>query len=135
MCKVVDVPSYILQERGRLTGYQLQKLLYYSHAWCLVTQNRLLFEEGVHAWGHGPVVCGVYREHARQYTVAINGLSGDCSRLTSSDAAVADAVLDSYGGLTGERIEDLSHHEDPWRRAIRRHEHMALAGHQRRGDC
>jgi uncharacterized phage-associated protein len=117
VCKAVDVASYILQEKGRLTGYQLQKLLYYSHAWCLVTQGRPLFEEEVRAWGYGPVVCEVYREHARQYTVTMSDLTGDPSRLTPSDAAVVDAVLDSYGDLTGEQIEDLSHHEDPWRRA------------------
>lgn len=56
MCRAIDVASYILNEKGRLSGYQLQKLLYYCRAWCLVTQDRPLFEESVRAWEHGPVV-------------------------------------------------------------------------------
>lgn len=115
MCKAIDVASYILQEKGRLTGYQLQKLIYYSQAWCLVTQGRPLFDEKVRAWDHGPVVYEVFREHARCRTVTINDVSGDPSHLTALDMAVVDAVLDSYGSLSGDQIEDLSHHETPWK--------------------
>lgn len=61
MCKAIDVAAYILNERGRLSGYQLQKLLYYSQAWCLVTQGRRLFAEEIRAWEHGPVVYEVAR--------------------------------------------------------------------------
>lgn len=117
MCKAVDVASYILQEKGRLTGYQLQKLLYYSQAWCLVTQDRPLFSEKIRAWDHGPVVYEVYCEHARQRSVVQSDLSGRPDALTSEDMAVVDAVLDSYSGMSGDAIEDLSHHEDPWRDA------------------
>lgn len=115
MCKAIDVASYILQEKGRLTGYQLQKLLYYSQAWCLVTQDRPLFSETIRAWEHGPVVCEVYRELAQKFKVAISDIGGNPNCLTPQDMAVVDAVLDAYGSLSGEEIEDLSHHEDPWR--------------------
>ena len=40
MCKAIDVAAYILNERGRLSGFQLQKLLFYSQAWCLVTPGQ-----------------------------------------------------------------------------------------------
>ncbi len=115
MCRAIDVASYILQEKGRLTGYQLQKLLYYSQAWCLVTQGRPLFSEEIRAWDHGPVVYEVYCEHARRRSVVQSDLSGRPEVLTPEDTAVVDAVLDSYSGMSGEAIEDLSHHEDPWR--------------------
>ena len=117
MCKAIDVASYILQEKGRLSGYQLQKLLYYSQAWCLVTQDRPLFDEAVRAWDHGPVVCDVFSEHARKYTVVQSDMSGRPDDLSAEDVAVVDAVLDSYGSMSGDSIEDLSHHEAPWRDA------------------
>lgn len=117
MCRAVDVASYILQEKGRLTGYQLQKLLYYSQAWCLVTQDRPLFSEVVRAWANGPVVYDVYTEHAGKYTVAFRDVSGSPDNLSAQDVAVVDAVLDSYGVLSGDDLRDLSHHEDPWRDA------------------
>ena len=118
MCKAIDVASYILQEKGRLTGHQLQKLLYYSQAWCLVTQGRSLFPEAIRAWEHGPVVCEVYREHAHQHEVSMSDVGGDPKGLSPEDMAVVDAALDAYGGMSGEDIEDLSHHEDPWRDAF-----------------
>lgn len=39
MCKAIDVAAYILNERGRLSGFQLQKLLFYSRpgVWLLRT--------------------------------------------------------------------------------------------------
>ena len=114
MRKAVDVASYILQEKGRLTGYQLQKLLYYSQAWCLVTQDRPLFGELVRAWKHGPVVIEVFGEHGGKQSVVQSDLHGNPDALTPEDMAVVDAVLDSYGGMSGEAIENLSHHEDPW---------------------
>ena len=64
MQRVVDVAAYILQKKRRLTGYQLQKLLYYCQAWCLATSGERLFRDPVQAWEHGPVVYRVYREHA-----------------------------------------------------------------------
>lgn len=115
MCKAIDVASYILQEKGRLTGYQLQKLLYYSQAWCLVTQDRPLFEEDIRAWEHGPVVYEVFCEHGGRFSIVQSDLSGNPSSLTPDDMAVVDAVLNSYGSMSGDSIEDLSHHESPWR--------------------
>lgn len=114
MCKAVDVASYILQEKGRLTGYQLQKLLYYSQAWCLVTQGRPLFEEEILAWQHGPVVYEVFREHARKKSIVSRDVTGNADRLTPEDRVVVDAVLDGYGSLTGDELEALSHSESPW---------------------
>ena len=63
MRRAIDIASYILSEKGRLSGYQLQKLLYYSQAWCLVTQNRPVFTEQVRAWEHGPIVYEVAHAH------------------------------------------------------------------------
>ena len=117
MCRAVDVASYILQERGRTFGHQLQALLYYSQAWCLVTQDRPLFNEDVRAWDTGPVVYEAYREHAHRRSVVQSDLSGSPYELTPEDVAVVDAVLDSYGKMDREALADLSRHEDPWRKA------------------
>lgn len=114
MCKAIDVASYILQEKGRLTGYQLQKLLYYSQAWCLVTQGRPLFDENILAWQHGPVVYEVFCEHGGRRSLIARDLTGDACKLSPEDCAVVDAVLDEYGMLTGDELEALSHNEAPW---------------------
>lgn len=59
-----DVAAYILTERGRLTGWQLQKLLYYCQAWSLAFNGERLFPQEILAWDHGPVVPEVFQDHA-----------------------------------------------------------------------
>lgn len=114
MCRALDIAAYILSEKGRLSGYQLQKLLYYCQAWCLVTQNRPLFPEQVRAWEHGPVVYEVAHAHRGRRSVVASDIDGDSRALSAEDQAVVDAVLESYAGLSGEELEALSHSESPW---------------------
>ena len=40
---VMDVAAYILEQRGRLSTWKLQKLCYYSQAWSLVWDDEPLF--------------------------------------------------------------------------------------------
>ncbi len=117
MPRAVDVASYILNERGRLSGYQLQKLLYYCQAWCLVTQDRPLFPEEIRAWDHGPVVFEVARAHRGRRSVVAADIDGDPQALTAEDEVLVDAVLESYALLSGDELAQLSHSEDPWAHA------------------
>lgn len=114
MCRAVDVAAYILNEKGRLSGYQLQKLLYYCQAWCLVTQDRALFPEQIRAWEHGHVVYEVARVHRGRRTVAAFDINADPQAISAEDQVLIDAVLESYGVLSGDELEALSHRESPW---------------------
>ena len=118
MCRAIDVAAYILNERGRLSGFQLQKLLYYSQVWCLVTQDRQLFAEDIRAWEHGPVVYEVARAHRGCRTVVASDIDGDPFVISAEDQVVIDAVLESYGSMTGDELAELTHREDPWRDAF-----------------
>ena len=118
MCRAIDVAAYILNERGRLSGFQLQKLLFYCQAWCLVTQDRPLFTEEIRAWEHGLVVYEVARAHRGRRTVVITDIDGDPFALSAEDQIVIDAVLESYGSMTGDELAELTHSEDPWRDAF-----------------
>jgi len=117
MCRAVDVASYLLREKGRLSCCELRVLLSYSQAWCLVTQDRPLFSEEIRAGEHGPVVSEVFVEHTSRRNVVQADLGGSPDALTPEDLAVVDAVLDSYGRMGGEALEDLSRQEGPWRKA------------------
>lgn len=117
MVRAVDVAEYILTEKGRLTGYQLQKLLYYCQAWCLVVRNEPLYPEEVCAWEHGPVVYEVARQHRGMRSVASSDISGDLSRLSDEDRLLIDSVLEAYANLSGDELEALSHTEAPWKDA------------------
>lgn len=116
MASVFDVAQYILQERGRMTTWKLQKLVYYSQAWSLVWDDKQLFRQRVEAWANGPVVPDLYQVHKGNFYVKrISG--GDPKGLTKDQRETVDAVLETYGDKSSQWLSDLTHREPPWRDA------------------
>lgn len=113
--KAKDVAAYILEKKGSLTGYQLQKLLYYCQAWSLVFSGAPLFDDLIEAWEHGPVVASVSRLHQHLYWVNRCHIpDSDSARIPLESQCVIDAVLDAYGNYSGDQLERLTHSEAPW---------------------
>lgn len=117
MATVFDVADYVLKKQGSMTATKLQKLCYYSQAWHLVWEETALFQERIEAWANGPVVRSLYRQHRLQYLVDNMDGVGDGSRLTPPEKETVDVVLGFYGSMSGAELSELTHREDPWRRA------------------
>jgi uncharacterized phage-associated protein len=106
-----------------LTNLKLQKLLYYSQAWHLVFEDRVLFDDAIEAWIHGPVVPSVFKRY-RDYRWTVI----DCDVTPVQDVMAIrhiKSVLDSYGSFGATQLERLTHRETPWimaRRGIPRDE-------------
>lgn len=113
MATAHDVAAYILQEKGSMSTWKLQKLLYYSQAWHLVWDEEPLFLNRIEAWANGPVVKDVYRKHSGMFTVD-EWPEGDATALTDSERETIDIVLTGYGHLGGRALRHLTHSEDPW---------------------
>jgi uncharacterized phage-associated protein len=113
---VHDVAAYILDKLGAMSTWKLQKLVYYSQAWHLVWDEELLFPERIQAWANGPVVFELYDAHRGRFSVSTWPM-GNANRLSPCERESVDAVLQSYGGLTGRKLSYLTHSEDPWRDA------------------
>ncbi|WP_165063118.1 Panacea domain-containing protein [Adlercreutzia sp. ZJ154] len=116
-----DVAKYMLDKKGSLTGYQIQKLLYYCQAWSMVVNGRPLFLDEIQAWEHGPVVPSVSRQHQHLRMVYAHSITGDASRLCLEDQRLIDAVLATYGVMSGDDLEHLTHNESPWANAYNGH--------------
>ena len=113
---VFDVAAYILQQKGPMTTWKLQKLVYYCQAWSLVWDDDVLFHEEIQAWANGPVVPALYEVHRGEYRVATIK-QGNPDALADSQRETVDAVLDFYGDKSAQWLSDLTHMEDPWRKA------------------
>ena len=111
-----DVAAYILQRTGTLSAMKLQKLVYYSQAWSLVWDDRLLFGDRIEAWANGPVVPGLYDKHRGQFSVA-EWPDGNPAALDGTERETVDLVLAAYGSLNAQSLSDLTHRESPWRDA------------------
>lgn len=114
MAGVRDVASYILAQRGPMSAMKLQKLCYYSQAWHLVWDDEPLFAERIEAWANGPVIPDLYQLHRGQFQVSADDVVGDPGRLSASQSASIDTVLDFYGDMTAHELSELTHKERPW---------------------
>ena len=112
--RAADAAKYMLLKKGSLTGFELEKLLYYCQAWSLAIDRKPLFREEIHAYENGPVVKAVSMQHMGQRTVLPSSINGDVNALSDADVALIDAVLKAYEGMTGDQLAKLSHEEEPW---------------------
>jgi len=121
MATVHDVAKYVLRRQGQMTAMKLQKLVYYAQAWSLVWDEEPLFPEEIEAWANGPVSPDLYAEHKGRYTVAEHtiGVHGDADSLTPNQQDSVNIVLAEYGNRDSWWLSQLTHMEDPWRRARR----------------
>ena len=61
--KIESVAEYLIIKCGEITPLALQKLLYYSQAFCKLFTDSYLFEEDCEAWVHGPVYRCIYENY------------------------------------------------------------------------
>lgn len=119
MATVFDVAKYILEKRGPMSTWKLQKLCYYSQAWALAwSDNDPLFLEEFEAWANGPVCRALYIKHSGKYMVAADALGiGNARELTPDEQETVDIVLDFYGDKDPYWLREQTHKEDPWKTA------------------
>ena len=116
MASVFDVAESILEMLSEpVTTWKLQKLVHYAQAWHLVWDEEPLFDEPIHAWAHGPVCPALYQKHKGSFEVST--VQGDSSRLNEDQRESVKAVVEHYGGFSGQQLSDLTHQEPPWKDA------------------
>jgi uncharacterized phage-associated protein len=119
--EIVNYMVAKLAEGGEyLNVLKLHKLLYYSQSWSLAFDRGRLFDGRFQAWVHGPVnreLFDRFRDTKSMYSaVTLEDIPGDFDPqgLDESDRQLVDAVLEVYGPLTGDQLEEMTHREDPW---------------------
>jgi uncharacterized phage-associated protein len=121
MANAFDVAKYILEQNDEMTVMKLQKLVYYSQAWHLVWNENILFDNDIQAWANGPVTVELYSFHKGMFKISQESLTqGDRTNLTSIERESIDQVLSYYGDKSAQWLSDLTHMEDPWKKARER---------------
>lgn len=118
MGTIFDVAQYILQQKGRMSTWKLEKLCYYSQAWELAWTEKPLFSEDFQAWANGPVCPELFHEHKGKFIVDSSDIaSGSADNLTLEQKEDIDIILRDYGDMEPYDLRTLSHEEDPWKNA------------------
>lgn len=124
MAKAMDVANFFIDMASKdmnsdlMTNLRLQKLLYFSQAWCLARYHKPLFPEDFTAWQFGPIVRNVYDQFNSYGRNPIKEKNGayDSESFTDNELSVLIDVLSYYGKYATSSLVDMSHKTDPWRK-------------------
>lgn len=122
-----SVENYIIAKLSEGGAYlnvlKLHKLLYYVQAWSLAFGRGRLFDGRFQAWVHGPVnrqLFDRFRDSKTMYSaVTLRDIPAqfDPKEISEEGRQLIDAVLEVYGDLTGDQLEEMTHQEEPWKAA------------------
>lgn len=113
---VSDVASAFLNMES-MTHKKLQKLCYYAYSWRLTLHGEHLFNNKFEAWIHGPVDPELYQKYRVFGWQPIPGENGYSAGVTNEIYDFLTDIYNSYGHLTGDELENLTHTEQPWIKA------------------
>lgn len=118
MVSVFDVAKYILEKKGRMSTWKLQKLCYYSQAWHYTWTERRLIREEFQAWCNGPVCPELFAAHKGTFAIDASEFSlGNSDNLNLDEKDSVDIVLLNYGDRDPYDLRNQSHSEPPWKDA------------------
>ena len=119
--KALNVSNWFINQFDKesgdvLTHLKVQKLLYYSEAWCQLLLNRELFSEDIEAWAHGPVVREAFNEFKTSNWEPLY-ITGDLVDFDEDVEDVLEQVLGAYGDVSAKTLEHMTHQDQPWKDA------------------
>lgn len=118
MANIFDVAKYILEQKGQMSTWKLQKLCFYSQAWFLVWEGKPLFPEEFEAWMGGPVCRQLWQEHRGRFMIKSQDLRyGDSRNLSALEREDIGIVLRDYGNMEPYELREQTHAEAPWKNA------------------
>ena len=119
-----------MESRAPLSHMQLQKLVYFVHAWSLAIHGASMLTERPQAWTYGPVFDSLYHElkgyqsrNVDAYLEQMNPGTGQRSTMVPAfnDAAfwnLLDQVWQRYGKFSAMQLSAMTHElGGPWDRA------------------
>lgn len=115
---IETVAIYVLNSKYEITNMSLQKLLYYIEAFCQIILNERMFDNRCEAWAYGPVYPEIYEKYKLFGKEQIHVDPIDLSdELEERYRNLIDYVLNLFGIFNGVTLKDLSHAEEPWKKA------------------
>ena len=102
------------KKENNLTPLALQKLLYYIQGICLCIYEKPAFPEEIYNWEYGPVIKEIYYKY-RKYKNKIIICKND-TEISEGLENIIYNVLMSYGNYTGNKLIELTHEEEPWKK-------------------
>lgn len=118
MNSIFDIANYFLTRVEEVSPKKLQKLCYYAEAWSNALYGRsIVIDTQFEAWRNGPVSPELYHEVKvfKWNDIQSDFLSERSKELSDrNDIELLESVISTYGHLSGNELEAITHTEDPW---------------------
>lgn len=104
------------EDTDDISNLKLQKLLYYAQGCFLAIKNRVLFNDKIVAWKHGPVVEDVYFKFKSYGSSGIkNPEQDELKEFDDETDALLREVYEVFGKYSAWGLRELTHKEAPWK--------------------
>lgn len=105
--------SKLILSFGPVTHKKLQKLSYYLCSWYMTIYDKRLADVNFEAWVHGPVSREIYSEYKKYGWNSIPQYDGYIGA-SIKDVEFAEKIIELYGDMDADELEERTHREDPW---------------------
>jgi len=126
------IANYIIANSKPLTSLQINKLVFFSHAWFLGMHEKPLIAEDVEAWKYGPVIPSIYHvfKYNQRDTISYNEFYEkelDEHLFNDDEKYVMDQVIGAYSSMDGGSLISITHQEgSPWEQVYQEGEYYTV---------
>jgi len=126
------IANYIVANSEPLTSLQINKLVFFSHAWFLGIHEKPLITEAVEAWKYGPVIPSIYHmfKFHQKETIDYNEFYDeklDEHLFDEDEKSVMDQVIEAYSSMDGGSLISITHQEgSPWKQVYQEGEYYTV---------
>lgn len=135
---VLNICRYIINYSDGVSNLKLQKLLYFTQAYFLITKGEPCFYDDIEAWDFGPVIPKAYCEYKQFGCGDIPSIKSfiqidenniwDSKRILYNDSVIEkddkkriNAVVDLFADYSATNLVELTHKQAPWTNAYAPH--------------
>lgn len=119
MANIVDVSKWFLSKES-MSPKKIQKLCYYFVAWgYALLDEQLVDDDKFEAWVHGPVSRTLYYKYRDYGWQDVPSQKFDDRIFNGKSIDLLESVYFTYGDLSANELEALTHTELPWKMARR----------------
>ena len=109
--------KHVSEGSDGITNMKLQKLLYYAQCAHLAMHGgEPLFDDGIEAWAHGPVVPSIYRAYKQYGSSQIPpDPDFDGTAIDEETTSLLRDVYATFGQFSAWKLRNMTHAEAPWK--------------------
>lgn len=114
MANILDVSRWFLSKES-MSPKKIQKLCYYFVAWGYALMDGQIVEDDTfEAWVHGPVSKTLYNKYREYGWQDVPKEQYQDDKFDEKSLDLLESVYLTYGDLSANELEALTHTESPW---------------------